>query len=423
MNPYLMPVRKDGPDKISRQRRALEGVISEHMEGFGDALEGRSPKDAAKRVRAHTLLRVAVAAHEQARSVAYQFAARQNPLMAFDQAATEATLASSTLVASITAFVTQMIHTSLEVYPRLLSPNLVSVQPLTQPSGYVFFLKYVARNNGVGGTGQGRSLADLTQFDKTYSNLVNEGDQVKAVGTTLDKTLVEASYKALMHQYSLQADVAMRSQYGYDLSAIGDQVTADELAWEVDRDVIDSLVAFATTNPAGTLYFDPTAAGGYNALSPSEKREYDKGFITKTISQAKTDMAASVYQMPNWMLCGSNVIAMMSRSPEAYAVVTNQQGDQQIIRGSIIQTGMTPDGIKVWHDPQLDPDTAYLGFVEQGNPFYAGFIYAPFGLASTLTAAFQDPDTFLTKKSRALAYAKVGIRAKQFRRLKLGTTS
>lgn len=418
-NPYLWRVPKQG-HSLSRMRAIVEPFCSEHMEGFGAALEERSPKNMADRVRAHQLMRLAWAGATQARELAQIMLYRANPLSA-GAISLEAALNASTLKASVTDFITQMIHVNLDVYPRLLAPRLVSVQPFTQPSGYVFFLKRVARDAGSGAT---RELADLTTFDKNYGDLAAEGDQLKAVGITLEKELVQVTYHGLLHQHSHQADVALRTQYGLNLEALGDMAVGDELAWEVDRQVVDALVAFAETNSRGIIYFDDSKGGTYDALSPSEQQAYDKSFLRVAMTQAKVEMAHDIYMQPNWALVGTNMAAFLARTPEALAQpISTAMADQARISGAIIQSGQLRDGATLWHDPQLDPDTMVLGFTNNMNPFYAGYIMSPFGAATIRTQAFLDPDNLMRRKSQALAYAKVGVNAKQYRIIKLGTAS
>lgn len=425
-NPYSVPVPASGRSRICRARQLLEPVIAEHMEGFGDALEGTTPRMTEERTRAHTLLRIAGAAYEQSSHVARVMAQRQDP-MAFatnDPNAMEAALGASTLVANVTSFITQMIHMSLEVYPRLIAPKLVSVQPFTQPSGYVFYLNRLAKDNGPGGSGSGRSLSTLGTFDRDFSVHENEGDQVRAVGVELTKTLVEVEYRALMHQSSHEVDVALRSQYGLDIMALGDLITAEEMAWEVDRVIVSNVVNFAATNTRGNLTFDTTNSGTYSSMSPSEQQAYDKKFAREVMSQACIEMSADIFRIPNWWICGTNVAKLLAKTPEVVAEKAGDSDywDQARTQGSIIYSGRMRDGSIILHDPQLDPNKMVCGYVDQMNPFYAGYIFSPFGLASLLTAAFQDPDTLLQKKARALAFAAVGVRPQQFRVITLGTS-
>lgn len=419
-NPYMLQVPRNGTSPMAEMRRIVEPFCVEHMEGFADALESRVPKDPHKRVQAHQLMRLAFATAHQAKTVAYEVMFRQNPLLV-NSASFEATLNASTLKASVTDFITQMIHTSLDIYPRLFAPRLCSVQPFTQPSGYVFFLKRVARNKT---TGAERELADLTTFDKDYGNLTTEGQQLEAVGITLSKQLVEVTYHGLLHQHSHQSEVALRTQYGLAMEALGDLATADELAWEVDRQVIDALVTFAETNSRGTLYWDPTDGGSYASYAPSEKQAYDQTFVRATLTQASAEMSQDVFVQPNWALCGLNVVKLLARTPEALAEpISDRMFDQARFSGSLISSGRMRDGAELWHDPQLDPDTMIYGHTQSMNPFWAGYIFSPFGAASILTAAFMDPDNLMRRKARALAYAKVGVRSGQYRVIRLGTGS
>ena len=425
-NPYHAAVPRNGTAPVCRARRLFEPVIAEHMEGFGDALEGRlagDPERAAARVRAHTMLRLAHATAGQARNVALEILGRQQPF-AFGPdgdpaAALEA--ANPTITSNVTAFITQMIHMSLGIYPRLLSTNFVSMQPFTQPSGYVFYLKRVKKD------GSNEELADLDNFDSSYGDLASDSNtsrQVAAVGITLEKELVEVKYKALMHKHSHEVDVALRTQYGLNIMDLGDMATFDQLSWDVDREVIDALGAFAATNPLGRVYFDPTRNGTYDTLAPSEQQAYDQRFITETLTSVDVDLADAVYQRANWILAGSNVTKLLARTPGAYAVDSNNNMfDQTPTRGSILQQGTLISGARVWHDPQLAADTAIAGYTDQMDPFWAGFIFSPFSFASLLTAAFLDPDNLFYRKARALAFAKVGVRKEQYRIIKLGTSS
>jgi len=432
VNPFLAQVSLTGSSPMSKARRALEPYLAEHMEGFGAALEKRAcvtPEDMMKRVRAHTLMRIAAAAANQAKSVATELLINRDPRRVLLGAhASEAALAASTLNADITSFVTKMIHMSLDVWPRLIAPNLMSVQPLTQPHGYAFALTREARNNGDGGTGNGRNLANKDTFDSSFGDrgdfgVLAEGDQVRAIGVQLTKQLVEVKYMALMHQHSHEVDVAIRTQYGLNLEAMGDMATSDELAWEVDRQLVDALVTFAGTNTRGDKTFDDTKGGTYSVLTPSEQKAWDQTFLRKTMTEVAIEMSEDIYVQPNWYICGTNVAKLLARTPEALAEKnSNTYFDQSMVSGSIISSGRMKSGEQIWHDPQLDEDTLIAGHTNNMNPFYAGFIMLPFGAASVLTAAFFDPDTLLRKKSRALAFGKHGVNAQQYRVVRLGAS-
>jgi hypothetical protein len=418
-NPYQLAIPRHG--RLRQAYDQLSPILSDHIDGFEEAMTGpRIPRDPEKRVHGNTMLRIAIAAAEQASHVVQTVMQRIDPFGTGEPVSLEANTPTQT--SQITSFVTQMIHMSLDIFPRLLAPNFVSVQPFTQPAGYVFYLKRKAR------TDSSRDLADKDTFDASYGDLAADSGgtsrQLAAVGIELTKTLVEVKYKALMHEHPWESEVALRSQYGLDILSIGDMTTADELAWEVDREVISSLVTYAQGNPRGALYFDNTKGGAYDTLAPSEQKAWDRRFLENTMTVAEIDMAADVYRRPTWYLCGTNVAKLLARTPDAFADdLKNNMFDQAKQGGSLLQVGTLRTGPRIWFDPQLEADTCIAGHTDNMNPFYAGYIYCPFGMASLLTSAFLDPDNLFTKKARALAFAKVGVRSRQYREIKLGSTS
>jgi len=414
--PFVAPRQQNDP---LRQRWGR--LICEHFggeEALGKILESRSqdPDAIRKRVRANQMLLLAEAAGVQTRYVMESLAPRwgmntNDMRAAMKQAAQmqvrgEAAGAGANLVADITQFTTSVLHTSLEIFPRLLANQLVSIQPLTAPSGYVFFLRSEDDS--------GRNLSDLDLFDKDYSADPGEGEQIKRVKSTLDKELVEVSYRKLMWEASHEVQVALRSQYSMSIEQINDGIVAREMAWEVDRVIIDRLYEFGEHD----YYFDPTPTG-YDSWNETDKQAYDKNFLRKTMAEVETNMQKEIFVKPNWAIAGSEVIKFLKRLREFEAHKSGtSMGDMVLTNGSAHFAGTIQD-IKVWHDPQLDDCAMLVGHTEQMDPFYAGYIWSPFGLASILTAAWTDPDFLLTKKARALAFATYGVRRKQYARVHL----
>lgn len=290
MNPFHMRVRaSDTHTPIGRARKLIEPIAAEHMEGFGAALErgGSTPEV----VRAHQMLRVGTLAFRHAREVA-DVAISNGRLNLFginpmELMAQEATVGYSTLQTNIVDFITQAIHMQLDQFPRLIAPRLVSTQPFTQPSGYVFYQKRLDQD--------GNDLSVLANHDPDYSLRTTEGSQVKAIKMQLTSELVEIEWHALMGQFSHEVDVQMRSQHNLDVQTITDMMVADQLDWNIDRKIIDGLVTFAATNPRGVKEFDATKSGTYDSLVTSEQREWDRTFLTVTLAEAMNEMAKDIH--------------------------------------------------------------------------------------------------------------------------------
>lgn len=418
--PYLRPVRATDQTPMGAALRAYGPICAEYMEGFEDVLRKPlvSDKDEAARCKAARMLITAAATGFQAK--AYFDRQRANPFNtngAFE--------ADGNRLAAMTDFVTKLIHWSLDPYWRMLSPNFVSVQPIDRPSGYIFYAKDVAKDDA------GRILTDRTLHDSSYSNrgtfsAPSEGTQVKRVGITLEKELVEVKYQALMSESSWEVERALESQFAINLEAIGAMLTDKELSREIDRQVMDDLFAFAGLNTRGYVFFDTTKGGTYDSLTTSEQQAWDKTFISRTISGVEMDMVADISRRPNFYVCGINVAKLLARTPDVYAADRgNVDFDQVPVKGSsIIQTGrMQATGSQVWVDPLLDTDSMIAGHTDPGDPFFTGYVMGMWGAAGILTPSWWDPDTLLHKQARGVAWYKKGVRAQQYRIVKLGNAS
>lgn len=405
-NPFKMRRPKGDP-----LRDAFGPYVAEHIADLDKVLEGRGSEGdmLMKRVRANQMLHMAHGTMHQCKyaliGCSRQFGMNPGQMR-------RALEAGENLTGDITDFVTQSIHTSLDVLPRLLANRLVSIQPLNQPSGYAFTM---TRRDGA----DTRDLADLTTFDKTFADDPGEGQQIEKAKVTLSKARVDCRYKKLMGEWSWEVDVALQSQYMYTIEDLHDDMSAEEIAWEVDRDVIDRVAAFA----ARDYYFDPNPNNNFDTLAPTEQKAYREQFLSVGLGAAETDMEAVIFRPPNWFIAGTNVITWLRAIATYGSDRISREGDMSISTGQIPSSGFRIDNRPVWHDPQLDPDLMLMGYTESMDPFYAGYIYLPFGAASKVTAAFEDPNTLLTRKARALAYATHGVKSRQYSRLWLRRAS
>lgn len=413
-------------DKTDPMRRKWEGILAQHMADLPAIFEAYAPDDkiVRKRIQAVQMMMVAEASSMQAHHALMKlanshFGISQDRMSKLMRASGEAVSTGTNVVADIVAFVTQTIHTTLEIWPRLLSSLLCSMQPLLQPSGYVFFYKHYDQT--------GRDLADLSQFQMGYTADPGEGEQIKKVRTKVTKELVEASYRKIMTEWSHETDVAMASTYKMSIENINDGIMAREMMWEIDRTVIDRLYDFAGL---GDYYFNPdyTDQGtSVASLVPTEQTAWWEMFLRRTYNQVETDMQAAVYQKPNWAIAGNTMIAFLKRLGGKFeskpAAGARQFGDQVLTKGTLQVAGYINGDVTVWHDPQMDTKEMLVGYTDDMDPMYAGFIFSPFGAASVLTAAFTDPNFLLTRKARATAFATKGVRSKQYARIHLGSRS
>lgn len=406
-NPFTMS--RAGDDPLVRR---WGPAIRQHVEGFEAAIASRAsdPDSVRKRVRLNQMLMIAEGTAFQAQTAVRGVLARIGHTQASYEAWKKAAMAGEAaahvnVLADITDFVTQNIHTALSIFPRMLATQLVSIQPLLQPMGYVFAVTHTDEAD--------RDLSDLDTFDPDFTEDPGEGESIEKIKTKVTKTLVEAEYRKLGWEESHEMNVALQTQYGMSSEALNDNMLGHELMWETDRAIIDRLTDFAGED----YYFDPDDGGNYAGKDDVNKAAYDNRFLRETWNQAETDMQDAIFQKPNWAIGGKDAIAFLGRLKvwEAYKQ-GKTMGDTVISTGRIALAGFV-NNMPVWHDPQLDNDLILMGYTDNMNPFYAGYIYCPFGAASILTASFTDPDNLLTRKGAAIAFATHGVKAAQYARV------
>lgn len=410
INPYTMARTKTDP-----QTKKWGPVVAERLGVKVDEVNRimnaafLTEAEQVKRVRYAQMFAIAEASAYQAKFVLEKLAEERGisrETFAKAMMSGEALAGGVNSMSDIATFITQTIHMSLDIWPRLLANELVSMQPLTQAGGYVFFQRHYDQT--------GRELSDLELFDPDFTEDPGEGaDITDKVRTHIDSQFVEAVYRKIMHEETWEAEVKARTQFNIDLESVNDSLMARQLMWTIDRTVINDLVASAWQD----YYFDPTAGGAYAGMDEINKHAYDENFIRLVYNRAETDMEATVFRKPTWAIAGSEAINFLKRLRKFETRKNGTSyGDLVLGNGSVTFAGQMDD-LNVWHDPQLDQCLMLIGTVEKMDPFYAGYIFAPFSAGGILTQAFRDPTNLKNRKSMAMAFAKVVIRRRQFARI------
>jgi hypothetical protein len=404
-HPFTARLDPEGASPACQAHRLLKPFIADHFKEYEEAMEARSNENPIGRIRGHQMLRIAKGSADMAR----QAMEKRYELMG-----TADTVDNTVISGNIAQFITQEIHRSLDVWLRMIHTQLVSVQPLTQEAGYIFYDSHVAHPNTV----NQYDLTDLAQFDHTLGDH-DEGGQVDSVGVGLESEIVQVKWKALNTNVTNRAQNRLMTQHGLSARDWGDGTSAHMLAWLQDRDVIAALVAFAETNPRGPIHWDPTNGGTYDTMTPSEQHAYDKSFIRKILTaRVDTEMFADRFVQPNWYIAGTNAAQLLARTPEMIAEKQQDMFDQSIARGTLANS-MTRDGRRIYHDPMIDPDIMVCGHTNPLNPFWAGFAAGTLGSASLATAWWMNPQNLVESKARAVAYFYKGIRPQQYRLVRL----
>ena len=142
------------------------------------------------------------------------------------------------------------------VFGGLVANELVSIQPMSLPSGLLFYLDYTYGNN-VGGAAPGANLAGGTAYasgSSIYNNPVGKGVQSGSLATGGQYDLVGTGYSRFQGKSTLVAtDVAKATQI-FAFKGTSAPIYANNADWIADA---GEVMAHATGTDGKLLQFDP----------------------------------------------------------------------------------------------------------------------------------------------------------------------
>lgn len=271
-----------------------------------------------------------------------------------------------TLSTNFSTFTTALLPAVRRIYSKLMIMDLLSVQPLAGPTGYIYYLDHVFGTSGGGATANQR----LDQYmHNAYADSSEQGT-IRDINFKLASRSVTTSTKKLKATWTLEAQQDLSAQWKLDLWAELMPQLTDEIAREIDNKLTGLLLAGAG---AGNVNWN---ANGYltDDKSTWEKRQYDRT-IYNAIVDANAYIFKKRYVNSNWLLMDGDVFARIQKLDEFVA-------DPSITPDQQAQIGWRYEGTlankwKVYVDPWFTANKILLGF-KGGDWKYACGYYAPY---------------------------------------------
>jgi hypothetical protein len=291
--------------------------------------------------------------------------------------------------------------------PKLIAYDLVGVQPLSGPSGQIFYMKsrYTDKNgpeaffneantgfstiNGgntqivgdaglnVGTTPSGN--AQLYNYAGGMSTAQAEalgtaGNQMfREMAVTIDKIMVEAKSRALKAEYTHEFAQDLKTIHGLDAHKELANVLSTELIAEINREIIRSIyVTGVTGSPTSRV----TTAGVIDVDTDTNARWMGERFaaLVMHLEMESNDLAKATRRgRGNVLLVSANVASALRMAKvidvtDAAALQIDDTGNSFV---------GTVNGIRVFIDPYAMNDFAVLGYKGQ-NTWDAGMFYCPY---------------------------------------------
>lgn len=265
----------------------------------------------------------------------------------------------------------------------------------------------------------------LTAFK--FSSIPASGNQIKAyyyydgelntkvpqINLDVKKSPVEAMARRLKAIWSAEAAEDLRAIHGIDAETEMVSAIAQEIALEIDREIIQKLFANATTT-----------TGTFNRIPPPGVNELDhlRGLITVISTVSNLIHKRTLRAPANWIVTSPEVSALltqltthgdfrplwMSGGDSPHGPVDAPRPLTQHGQFSIYKTGTLMNKWLVYEDPFFTRDQMLVG-LKGASYLDSGFVWAPY-IPLQVTPTFLDPSDHSFRKGLRTRYASKMLR-------------
>ncbi len=260
--------------------------------------------------------------------------------------------------------------------------------------------------------GNGNKVFASYQYDMEMNSKVPE------INLDITLTPIVARPRKLKGTWSPEASEDFRYLHGLDGEADLTTTMSQEMALEIDREIIVDLLGYSTQGTQGTY----DRAVGAN--------ETEIGAIRR-IMTALSDVSQMIHKKTrrgsaNWIVTSPEIVSILNQlsSHADYAPSFNQglipntsmagaavqppsYGPTQSDFG-VVEVGVLNNRWRIYQDPMFNKDKVLMGL--KGRSYLdAGYVWAPY-IMMVMTPTFYDPSDFSFRKGIRSRYAKQRLR-------------
>jgi hypothetical protein len=285
----------------------------------------------------------------------------------------------------------------------LLRSNLIAV---VIPSATTNF-------GGLGG-GAATILSAATEY-KTYASLEGRSDMGQ-VKLTVSSVTVSVKSRKLKTQWSPELAQDLAAYHSIDAEAELTALLSEELAAEIDREILRDLIMLAPFQTSWNYDRTATTTRTDGLVIPAEpssgyitQKEWNQTLMTQINKVSAAIHKATLRGGANWVVCSTEVASVLEDVEKFHAVNMTEDNDFNM---GIENIGNLGTRYKVYKDPYLPEWVCLIG--HKGASFMeAGYVYAPY-IPFQLTPTIQDPDDFTPRKGIMTRYAKKCVNNRYF---------
>lgn len=256
---------------------------------------------------------------------------------------------------------------------------------------------------------------DVPSLDAANYAGTDQVAAIPAVNIDIALTTVTAITRKLKARWSAEAVDDLRAFHGLNAETELVAGISNEIALELDREIIDDLVGgakFSTTWDYGPAF------GGANTMTELESV---RSILTAIESVSAQIHKASLRAPANFIVCSPAIGAVISQLTTHGDFMMVNRAEEPVVSPSygpmnsnfgVQRIGTLMNKYAVYQDPFLANDKMLIGL--KGSSFLdAGYVYAPY-IPLQVTPTFLDPDDFTFRKGLRTRYAKKMLRPEYY---------
>lgn len=273
-----------------------------------------------------------------------------------------------------------------QVYPNMMSREIVSLQPIPQPSYKIFYNDFKRDDD--------TSLASDIHTQRNYANNVeydpDDPQAVKTVTMEITSETVESTTKKLKGNVTIEVEQDLMSYHGMAAMSLITGNLGAELTREWDRTIIADLFTGATGGIAT-----------FNTTQPSGITYQDRKFWMETLYEKFVDVDTAIfkkrYRKTNYIIAPAEIGGMIEKM-EGFVPDTTSVDRKVLKTGGRYFSGSLKNRWRVYIDPFISGEIL-LGYNNPGDWTETSYVFSPYEMAY-LSPEVTNPHTFV--KTRAV---------------------
>lgn len=233
-----------------------------------------------------------------------------------------------------------------------------------------------------------------------------ESSNIKQINLEVKSSPIVAETRKLKAKWTPELQQDLQAYHSVDAEAELTGVMSDEVAMEIDREIIRDLIAMAGTE----INLDIS-----QAISAGETvGDRYRIAIEAVMAGSNAIHKKTLRGYGNWIIVSPEFATVLQF---AGAFLRNDTDKTINFSGGMQLVGLLENRVKVYVDPYMQNNVAIMGYT--GNSFLeSGYVYAPY-VPVMFTPVIHDPNTFVPRKGMMTRYGKKLIRSDFFCRINI----